>query len=88
MFEVYDQGHQTRILVDEKNNILEGPGFNIFSLNKNVLMTPKKGVLQGITGGVVIDIAKELHIPVKLESVPIEKLVSSSKFLQRQPLVE
>ena len=79
MFEAYDRGHQTGILVDEKNNILEGPGFNIFSLNKNVLMSPKKGVLQGITRGAVIDIAKELHIPVKLESISKEKLMSSSE---------
>ena len=79
MFETYDRRHQTGILVDEKNNILEGPGFNVFSLNKNVLITPKKGVLQGITRGAVIDIAKELHIPVKLESISIEKLMSSSE---------
>ena len=59
MFEAYDRGHQTGILLDEKNNVLEGPGFNIFSLNKNILMTPKKGVLQGITRGAIIDISKE-----------------------------
>jgi len=80
MFEAYDRGHQTGILVDEKNNILEGPGFNIFSLNKNVLITPKRVFLQGITRGAVIDIAKELHIPVKLESISKEKLMSSSEF--------
>ena len=79
MFEAYDRGHQTGILLDEKNNILEGPGFNIFSLNKNILITPKKGVLQGITRGAVIDIAKELDIPVKLESISIKKLMSSSE---------
>ena len=28
-------------------------------------MALKKGVLQGITKGIVIDAAKELHIPVK-----------------------
>lgn len=40
MFEAYDRGDQTGILVDEKNNILEGSGFNIFSLNKNVFTNP------------------------------------------------
>ena len=56
----------------KKNNILEGLGFNIFSLNKNVLITPKKGVLQGIIRGAVIDIAKELlHILVKLKTISI-----------------
>ena len=32
----------------KKNNILEGLGFNIFSLYKNILITPQKEVLQGI----------------------------------------
>ena len=34
MFEAYDRGHYTAVLVDEENNVLEGPGFNIFSLDK------------------------------------------------------
>ena len=34
MFEAYDRGHYTAVLVDEENNVLEGPGFNIFSLDE------------------------------------------------------
>ena len=62
-----------------KKQYIRGAGFNVFSLNKNVLRAFKKVVLQGITRGAVIDIAKELHIPVKLESISKEKLASSSE---------
>ena len=79
MFEAYDRGHQIGVLVDEKNNILEGPGFNIFFLNKGCLYTPNEGVLKGITRGVVIDLAKKLDIPVNLESISFEKLSSSEE---------
>ena len=79
MFEAYDGGHQAGILTDEKNNILEGPGFNIFSLNDGVLNTPELGVLQGITRGAVIDVAKELGIPVNFGPISTEKLMSSSE---------
>ena len=71
MFEAYDRGHKVGVLVDENNNILEGPGFNVFCLNKGLLHTPNEGVLRGITRGVVIDLAKELNIPVKLGSISL-----------------
>ena len=79
MFEAFDRGSQTGILVDEKNNILEGPGFNIFSLKNNVLHTPDVGVLAGITRGAVIEIAKELKIPVSFCSISLESFLSSSE---------
>ena len=79
MFEAYDRGHQVGVLVDEKNNILEGPGFNIFCLNNGRLHTPNKGVLKGITRGVVIDLAKELDIPINLGSISFENLSSSEE---------
>ena len=79
MFEAYDRGHQVGVLVDEKNNILEGPGFNIFCLNKGRLYTPNEGVLRGVTRGVVIDLAKELDIPVNLGSISFENLNSSEE---------
>ena len=64
MFEAYDRGHYTVVLVDEENNVLEGPGFNIFSLDENGLKTPKIGVLEGITRQTAIR-SSELDIPVQ-----------------------
>ena len=79
MFSAYDRGHQTGILVDEKDNILEGPGFNIFSLDDQGLHTPGSGVLSGVTRGVVINIAKTLGISVNLKAVSLKKFISSKE---------
>lgn len=77
MFEAYDKGHKVGLLVDEKNNILEGPGFNIFVLNIDGLHTPNRGVLNGITRNAVIKLAKELNVSVNFSSISLKKAESS-----------
>jgi len=79
MYEAYDYGHDTVILTDEEGNISEGPGFNIFCVDKNGLHSPSQGVLEGITRQTVLDLAKELNIPFKLNSISLEKLQCSSE---------
>jgi branched-chain amino acid aminotransferase len=77
MYEAYDKGHYTTVLVDNNNNVLEGPGFNIFSVDDNGLNTPVSGVLEGITRQTAIDLAKELKIPTKEISITSEKFKNS-----------
>ena len=79
MFEAYDRGHYTAVLVDEENNVLEGPGFNIFSLDENGLKTPKIGVLEGITRQTAIRLASELDIPVQEKSIGSEEFINSDE---------
>ena len=79
MYEAYDSNSDTVILTDEKNNISEGPGFNIFCLNGNGISTPKKGVLEGITRQTVMELAKEIRLPINLCSVSIEMLKESDE---------
>jgi branched-chain amino acid aminotransferase len=79
MYEAYDYGHDTVILIDEENNISEGPGFNIFCVNETGLNSPNKGVLEGITRQTVLDLAKELNLPFQLSSISLEKLKSSNE---------
>ena len=79
MYESYDRGHETGLLVDQNGNVLEGPGFNIFCLKNNILYTPDKGVLNGITRWAVIEIAKELDVPVVLKLISKEFFETSSE---------
>ena len=79
MYEAYDYGHDTVILIDEENNISEGPGFNIFCVDEIGLNSPNKGVLEGITRQTVLDLAKELNLPFQLSSISLEKLKSSNE---------
>jgi branched-chain amino acid aminotransferase len=66
-------------LVDENNNISEGPGFNIFSVDKSGINTPDHGVLEGITRQTVISLAKELKLKVNTKPISIEMLKSSDE---------
>jgi branched-subunit amino acid aminotransferase/4-amino-4-deoxychorismate lyase len=62
LFDAYDRGADTAILVDEAGNIVEGPGFNAFIVAGDGLATPGAGVLDGITRRTVMEIAAELGI--------------------------
>ena len=64
-------------MVDQENNVLEGPGFNIFSYDGNVLYTPGAGVLEGITRKVVIKIDKEKNINVIIGPISQKKFKSA-----------
>ena len=77
MFQAYDGGYQAGVLVDEKNNILEGPGFNIFSLDEDGLHTPGRGVLEGITRKATIKIVKQLKININFSPLSSKRLMSS-----------
>jgi len=79
MLDAYERGHNTAILVDENNNISEGPGFNIFSVDKSGINTPEYGVLEGITRQTVINLAKELELKVNINPISIEMLRSSDE---------
>ena len=79
MFEAYDFGAQTGVLIDGNKNVLEGPGFNIFCLSDGTLYTPKNGILLGVTREAIINISNELKIPNKISDVSSDMFVSCSE---------
>jgi len=79
MLNAYEKGNDTAILVDENNNISEGPGFNLFCIDDNGIFTPDYGVLEGITRQTVFDLAQELNIPISKKSISIEQLKNANE---------
>ena len=69
LFEAFDRGGETAVLVDDAGNLVEGPGFNIFAVNDNCLLTPLHGVLEGITRRTTMEIADQLGIDVELRAM-------------------
>jgi branched-chain amino acid aminotransferase len=69
-----DAGGDTVLLTDAQGNVVEGPGFNVFAVLGGKLVTPKDGVLEGITRRTVIEIAASLGIPVELRALPATEL--------------
>ena len=79
MLDAYEKGNDTAVLVDENNNITEGPGFNLFCINDTGIFTPDHGVLEGITRQSVFDLAKEIHLPITKKSISVEELYNAEE---------
>jgi branched-chain amino acid aminotransferase len=67
LFEAYDKGEDTAVLVDAGGNLVEGPGFNVFVRHGNTVTTPERGVLQGVTRATVLEL---LHAEPELTVEP------------------
>jgi branched-chain amino acid aminotransferase len=70
LYEAYDRGGETAILTDSEDNVVEGPGFNVFAVKDGNISTPSRGVLEGITRTTVIELASERGIPLEARAVP------------------
>jgi len=70
LYEAYERGGETAILVDREGNVVEGPGFNVFVVGDGVILTPDSGVLEGITRRTVMELASDLGTPLERRSVP------------------
>ncbi|KAJ5206502.1 Aminotransferase class IV [Penicillium cf. griseofulvum] len=73
LFEAADRGAEYPFLTDGDTNLTEGSGFNIVLLKDNVLYTPARGVLEGVTRKSVIDVARASGLEIKVELVPVQK---------------
>jgi len=74
LLEAYERGGETVILTDAEDNVVEGPGFNVFAVHHGAISTPGRGVLEGITRRTVIELANGHGIPIEERSVPAASL--------------
>jgi branched-chain amino acid aminotransferase len=70
LFEAYDHGADTAVLVDAKGNLVEGPGFNVFARHGNTVITPARGVLEGVTRATILELLAKEDLLVKQEFLP------------------
>ena len=74
LYEAYERGGETAVLVDEGGNVVEGPGFNVFVVKDGGILTPDTGVLEGITRRTVMELASEIGIPHERRSIPADEM--------------
>ena len=79
LYDAYERGGETAILVDGEDNVVEGPGFNVFAVKDGKVSTPERGVLEGITRKTVIELAAEHGIPLEARAVPAEEVRSADE---------
>ncbi len=79
LYEAKEQNYDTVFLVDHKDCVTEGPGFNIFVVKDGKLMTPIKGVLHGITRRTVLEIAESLNIETEIRKITKQEVLDADE---------
>ncbi|WP_420413231.1 aminotransferase class IV [Roseibium sp.] len=79
LFEAKDVGAESVILLDAAGNVTEGPGFNVFAVKDNRLVTADTGVLEGISRQTVLDIAQEMGLAVEIRPLPFSEFLESDE---------
>ena len=79
MFEAKDMGYETTILLDEDDNVTEGPGFNVFAVKDGRLVTSDHGMLEGISRRTVMEMATELGFDVEVRPLPLAEFMQADE---------
>jgi branched-chain amino acid aminotransferase len=75
--EAHSSGFDEAVMLSESGHVSEGPGFNIFMVRNNKLVTPgeTENILEGITRDSVIRLAEEeLHLKVEVRKIDRSEL--------------
>lgn len=62
------------LMLDSEGHILEGMTSNFFGVREGTLWTAGQGVLEGIARRIVLEVAKELSISVRLEPITLDEV--------------
>lgn len=79
LFEAYDRGAENVVLLDMNGNVAEGPGFNIFAVIDNRVVTPAVGVLEGITRRAALDICREIDVATEVGALTPTALMNAEE---------
>jgi branched-chain amino acid aminotransferase len=79
LFDAYDKGAETALVLDTNGNIAEGPGFNVFIAKDGKLATPGYSVLPGVTRQTVFDISAILGTPVSVHDLSPDALIGADE---------
>ncbi|MER8486152.1 aminotransferase class IV [Mesorhizobium sp. M1322] len=79
LFDGYDVGAETALILDMNGHIAEGPGFNVFVVKDGSLRTPSFGVLPGITRRTVFDLCAEIGLSATAADVSRAEIKSADE---------
>jgi branched-subunit amino acid aminotransferase/4-amino-4-deoxychorismate lyase len=79
LFQAYERGGESALLVNAAGDVAEGPGFNVFAVVDGDLVTPDTGVLEGISRRTMIELAHAAGIAVRVAPLPVAALRRASE---------
>jgi len=81
LFEAADAGAETAILLDGDGFVTEGPGYNVFAIRDEVVISPDRGALEGITRRSLFELCDELGLRHEIRKLPVEELRAADEIL-------
>lgn len=79
LFEAKDNGFETVALLDHAGNVTEGPGFNVFAIKGDRVVTSDHGVLHGITRRTVLEMAEASGMQTETRPLPLAELLEADE---------
>lgn len=79
LYDGFDRGAETVLLMDINGNVAEGPGFNVFIVRDGAVCTPEFGVLNGITRRTVFDLCDQLGIDASRGDIAPDTLLDADE---------
>jgi len=79
LFDALDAGFDACVLLDDRGCVTEGPGFNIFAVIDGTVVTPKSGMLQGITRKTVLEICADLGLAHDVRDIGAEEFLQADE---------
>ena len=77
-WEAIDRGYDTAVLLDNDEYVTEGPGFNIFCISNNEVITPAQNCLGGITINALEELCLENRIVFRRKNITLKELNDSN----------
>ncbi len=62
------------LMLDNNGRLLEGTGTNFYGVRDGIVYTAGKGVLEGITRQIVLNLLPEIEIPVRLQAITKDEI--------------
>lgn len=80
VLEIHGTKYHEALLLDHKGFVAEGPGENFFMVKHGILSTPALGsILHGITRETILEIARDLKIPVREKKLKPKEIMSADE---------
>ncbi|WP_137702130.1 aminotransferase class IV [Marimonas lutisalis] len=79
LLEAKDAGFDTTALLDHAGNVTEGPGFNVFAVKGDTVVTSDQGVLHGITRRTMIEMCQARGLSVETRPLPLSELLEADE---------
>jgi branched-chain amino acid aminotransferase len=79
LHEAHDNGYDTAVLLDPEGYATEGSGFNVFIVKGNVVTTPDRGALLGVTRRSVLDLCEELGLDGRVAPVTLQDMMEADE---------